>query len=134
MMQPAMSQPCPELELTRSLGARHGEILTPEALGFLAELIDHFTPRLKDLLAERKKRQLSLDEGALHGPPLTVFRLNASSEILDEFSEGADVALRVRHQQPADDTHLSLMASPRQPELAALVDEKETPLDSHVDD
>ncbi|MEO8025557.1 MAG: malate synthase A [Bryobacteraceae bacterium] len=41
------------------------EILTPEALRFLAELARRFEPRRKELLARREQRQAELDAGKL---------------------------------------------------------------------
>ncbi len=41
------------------------EILTPDALRFLAELARRFEPRRKELLARRVKRQIEIDNGQL---------------------------------------------------------------------
>ena len=57
----------PELELTQPLTGSDSIILTPEALSFLEELVDFFTPELTGLLAARKQRQLEFDQGAVPG-------------------------------------------------------------------
>ena len=57
----------PELELTQALVAKDDTVLTPEALRFLAELADRFTPELTELLSARKQRQLEFDQGAVPG-------------------------------------------------------------------
>ena len=46
-------------------GERDGEILTPEALSFVADLAGHFQPRLQALLKARDVRQASFDGGGL---------------------------------------------------------------------
>jgi malate synthase len=43
------------------------EILTPDALRFLAELARRFEPRRRELLARREQRQLEIDDGKLPG-------------------------------------------------------------------
>ncbi len=67
MILPAMRGPHPEIELIRPLVERQGEILTPEAMDFLARLADRFTPELTELLAVRTKRQAEFDQGAVPG-------------------------------------------------------------------
>ncbi len=57
----------PQLELTQPIIAADETILTPAALGFLAELTDRFTPELTELLSARKQRQLEFDQGAVPG-------------------------------------------------------------------
>ena len=57
MILPAMRGAHPEIELIRPLVGRHGEILTPAALDFLARLADRFTPELGQLLTARQQRQ-----------------------------------------------------------------------------
>lgn len=44
-----------------------GEILTTQALDFLARLARQFTPELKQLLAARQQRQLAFDQGEVPG-------------------------------------------------------------------
>ncbi len=46
-------------------GPRYGEILTPDALAFLAELHRHFDSKRRDLLAARAGRQRRFDAGEL---------------------------------------------------------------------
>jgi len=57
----------PEIEVTQALVDGQGEILTPAALDFLANLADRFTPELTNLLAARKERQAEFDRGAVPG-------------------------------------------------------------------
>ncbi|MFC1776607.1 malate synthase A [Pseudomonadota bacterium] len=57
----------PELELTQALSGADKIILTADAMSFLAELADRFTPELKELLAAREQRQLEFDGGAVPG-------------------------------------------------------------------
>ncbi|MBV9740335.1 MAG: malate synthase A, partial [Hyphomicrobiales bacterium] len=52
-------------KVTGSLGPRFEEILTPQALGFLARLHKKFDPRRKELLAAREARQARFDAGEL---------------------------------------------------------------------
>ncbi len=65
MILPAMRGPHPEIELIQPLVENQREILTPEALDFLARLADRFTPELVQLLAARKLRQAEYDQGAV---------------------------------------------------------------------
>jgi malate synthase len=58
---PARSQ----LEVTGPLSAAYNEILTPEALAFLAQLSQQFETRRLDLLERRRVRQAELDSGKL---------------------------------------------------------------------
>ncbi|MEO6199888.1 MAG: malate synthase A [Cryobacterium sp.] len=53
----------PHLEITGDLGARYGEILTPAALDFLAELHDRFAGTRHDLLAARLKTRVDAANG-----------------------------------------------------------------------
>ncbi len=53
------------IEVTGSLGDRYDEILTEEALAFVADLQRSFNARRLELLAARTKRQAELDAGAL---------------------------------------------------------------------
>ncbi len=45
------------------LGPARNAILTPDALGFVADLAAQFTPRVKERLAARQERQARLDRG-----------------------------------------------------------------------
>jgi malate synthase len=45
--------------------AESGRVLTPEALGFVAELHRQFDPRRRELLARRRERQAQIDAGAM---------------------------------------------------------------------
>ncbi len=65
MSLPAVRTPQPELELTRPQTDQTREILNPEAMRFLAELVERFTPRLRELLAARRDRQAEFDAGRL---------------------------------------------------------------------
>ncbi|MDJ0961442.1 MAG: malate synthase A [Acidimicrobiia bacterium] len=53
------------IEVTGSLGDRYDEILTEQALAFVADLQRSFNARRLELLAARTKRQAELDAGAL---------------------------------------------------------------------
>jgi len=53
----------PHLEITGDLGPRYGEILTPAALEFLAELHDRFAGTRHDLLAARLKTRMDVANG-----------------------------------------------------------------------
>ncbi|TFC95985.1 MULTISPECIES: malate synthase A [Cryobacterium] len=53
----------PHLEITGDLGARYDEILTPEALVFLAELHDRFAGTRQDLLATRLRKRVDAANG-----------------------------------------------------------------------
>jgi malate synthase len=53
----------PHLEVTGDLGPRYAEILTPEALDFLAELHDRFAGTRHDLLAARLKTRVDAANG-----------------------------------------------------------------------
>jgi len=55
----------PGAEIRGPMGARYGEILTPDALAFLAELHRAFDGRRRELLAARAERQKRLDAGEL---------------------------------------------------------------------
>src|SRR5207253_2420677 len=52
------------VEVTGPLGDRYGEILTEDALGFVAELHRAFDARRRDLLDRRAERQAALAAGA----------------------------------------------------------------------
>jgi malate synthase len=54
-----------EIILHGALPERAGEVLTPEALGFVAELQAKFGARRLELLAARETRQAALDAGSL---------------------------------------------------------------------
>ena len=51
------------LEITGRLGDRYAEILTPEALAFVAELHDRFSGRRHDRLADRMRRRFEIGNG-----------------------------------------------------------------------
>ena len=51
------------LEITGRLGDRYAEILTPEALAFVAELHDRFAGRRHDRLADRMRRRFEIGNG-----------------------------------------------------------------------
>ncbi|HNR23339.1 MAG TPA: malate synthase A [Steroidobacteraceae bacterium] len=53
------------LEIKASVSAAQGEILTPEALTFVAALADRFAPRVATLLEAREARQRRIDAGEL---------------------------------------------------------------------
>ncbi len=53
----------PHLEITGDLGPRYEEILTPEALVFLAELHDRFAGTRQDLLATRLRKRVDAANG-----------------------------------------------------------------------
>jgi malate synthase len=53
------------LEIKGPKAPRQDEILTPEALAFVADLAHHFHPRLKQLLEARETRQACFDAGEL---------------------------------------------------------------------
>ena len=52
----------PRIEVTASLGPRYDEILTPEALAFLAELHDRFADTRHELLAVRLQTRVDAGE------------------------------------------------------------------------
>ena len=54
-----------KLEVAGPMGAGYGEILTPEALEFLAQLGHEFEDRRVQLLEKRQMRQIELDSGKL---------------------------------------------------------------------
>ncbi|WDG17427.1 malate synthase A [Microbacterium sp. Clip185] len=56
----------PTIEVRGPLRARYDEILTPDALGFLAELHDRFAGRRHDRLADRMRRRYEIGNG--HDP------------------------------------------------------------------
>jgi malate synthase len=53
----------PGMELRGTLPARHPEVLTPDALAFVAELVRRFRPRVEQLLERRRERQRRYDGG-----------------------------------------------------------------------
>ncbi|WP_424952852.1 malate synthase A [Deinococcus sp.] len=57
--------PPPGMLLSAPLSAGQAEILTPEALAFVADLHRRFDARRRDLLATREERQARLDAGEL---------------------------------------------------------------------
>lgn len=67
MNLPDMHETYPDLDIIAPRVAGDDIILTPEAAGFLVDLVKRFTPELKELLAARKLRQAEFDQGALPG-------------------------------------------------------------------
>ncbi|MFG1191750.1 malate synthase A [Xanthobacter flavus] len=66
MSSPALkTAPAAGIEITGALGPRFDEILTPEALAFVADLHRAFNPTRKALLARRTERQVKFDAGEL---------------------------------------------------------------------
>jgi len=53
------------LHLTQAIPASHRDILTPEALAFVAELVERFQSPLENLLGQRVKAQAAFDQGTL---------------------------------------------------------------------
>ena len=51
----------PAIRIAGRLAPRYDEILTPEALAFLAELHDRFGARRHDRLADRMRRRFEID-------------------------------------------------------------------------
>ena len=62
-----MTQTTPQehIEITAPVSAEFAEILTPDALGFVATLARTFGPRREELLQRRAQRQLEIDAGKL---------------------------------------------------------------------
>jgi malate synthase len=60
-----MSQVIAGLTITASISSEHAEILTPEALEFIAQLHARFNARRLELLSARDARQIRLDAGEL---------------------------------------------------------------------
>lgn len=54
-----------ELSFTQRFGAQEQQILTPEAIAFLTELVSRFTPQRNMLLAARVHQQAQIDAGTL---------------------------------------------------------------------
>lgn len=54
-----------ELVFTPPHGGKEKQILTPDAVEFLTELVTHFTPRRNQLLAKRQQQQAQIDSGDL---------------------------------------------------------------------
>src|SRR5437016_13666349 len=55
------------VELLAPPAEHHAQMLAPEALEFLATLHREFNPRRLELLAQRKRRQQTLDRGEMPG-------------------------------------------------------------------
>ncbi len=55
----------PGVEVLGRITPQYAEILTPQALAFLAQLSRHFEPRRRELLAARARRQLEFNAGKL---------------------------------------------------------------------
>src|SRR5262245_40894608 len=61
-----MSGPLPEgVAISGSITREFAQILSPEALSFVAKLHRKFEPRRQELLAARAQRQIEFDKGAL---------------------------------------------------------------------
>lgn len=56
-----------ELRFTQGFAAAERQVLTDEAVEFLAELVAKFTPRRNELLAARVRWQQNIDRGELPG-------------------------------------------------------------------
>ena len=54
-----------ELSFTQRFGAQEQQILTPDAIAFLTELVSRFTPQRNMLLAARVHQQAQIDAGTL---------------------------------------------------------------------
>ena len=54
-----------ELSFTQRFGAQEQQILTPDAIAFLTELVSRFTPQRNALLAARVHQQAQIDAGTL---------------------------------------------------------------------
>ncbi|GCE28704.1 malate synthase [Dictyobacter alpinus] len=65
MTIPSMSRYAEGIEINAEITPEFAEILTPEALSFIASLIRAFGGRREELLAKRVQRQLELDAGKL---------------------------------------------------------------------
>jgi malate synthase len=65
-MSPSLPQ---GLALSHALHGRQPEVLTPEALTFVAELHRRFEPRRQELLARRAERRRALRAGTTPGFP-----------------------------------------------------------------
>src|SRR5687768_16842623 len=57
----------PGVQLTRSAAAHTDEVLTPEALDFVAQLHRSFNPERQRLLLDRGRRQARIDAGEMPG-------------------------------------------------------------------
>ncbi|OQY97690.1 MAG: hypothetical protein B6D36_18385, partial [Planctomycetes bacterium UTPLA1] len=53
------------IQILADVSSEFGEILTPEALNFVAQLQHEFADRRDSLLTARKNRQRELDDGAM---------------------------------------------------------------------
>ncbi len=53
--------------LVSPYGEQEKQILTPEAVEFLTELVSRFTPARNKLLAARLQQQQAIDDGQLPG-------------------------------------------------------------------
>jgi malate synthase len=60
------AHPGPAIEIAGPMGERYDEILTPEAIAFLAELHHRFSGRRHDRLADRMRRRFEIGNG--HDP------------------------------------------------------------------
>src|SRR6056297_2157715 len=65
MSNPAQTSPIDGMELSGTMHEGFEEILTPEALRFIASLHREFTPRVRELLKARDERQARIDAGEM---------------------------------------------------------------------
>ena len=76
------SQPIPRhrvlAKVTRQLGPRYDEVLTPDALLFLADLERRFGPQRRILLENRKLQQERFDDGEMPTQPLETAHIRNS--------------------------------------------------------
>lgn len=54
-----------ELAFSQPYGEQEKQILTPEAVEFLTELVSRFAPARNKLLAARQQQQQAIDQGVL---------------------------------------------------------------------
>ena len=57
------------MEIPGHINPDYAEILTEDALAFVTELVELFAPRLQELLALRRQRQIEMDRGVLPSFP-----------------------------------------------------------------
>ena len=55
--------PMPAVEIHAAMRPEYFQILTPDALNFIAGLCSHFENRRQDLLLRRRQRQAEIDAG-----------------------------------------------------------------------
>src|SRR5210317_1768569 len=67
MNLPDILKSYPDLEITAPAVPGDEIILTRDAVGFLVDMVNRFSPELTKLLAARETRQAEFDQGALPG-------------------------------------------------------------------